>query len=49
MWSRNDRIRYRRRMMTAKSVAETILSVYQLPSDVVVDEILLRPMMGDID
>ncbi len=49
MWSRNDRKRYRHRMMSAKGVAESILAVYQTPPDVVVDEIHLRPMMGDID
>jgi short-subunit dehydrogenase len=49
MWSLKDRKRYRHRMMNAKSVAEAILSIYLMPPDVVADEILLRPMFGDID
>lgn len=49
MWSASMRKKYAHRMMTAKSVAETILSIYQLPDDVVVDEIIIRPLPGDID
>ncbi len=49
MWSREQLKRYRHRMMSARSVAEAVLSVYQMPPDVVVDEILLRPMLGDVD
>ena len=48
MWSAADRKTYGRRMMRPKSVAEAVLSVYQMPDDVVVDEIVLRPMRGDI-
>lgn len=49
MWSTGDRKKYSRRMMRAKSVAETVLAIYQLPEDVVVDEIIIRPMKGDIE
>ncbi len=49
MWSSSDRKKYKNRMMTAKSVAESVLAVYQMPDDVVTDEILLRPIKGDID
>ncbi|MGA2622499.1 MAG: SDR family oxidoreductase [Bacteroidota bacterium] len=49
MWSRPDRRKFSRRMMSAKSVAEAILSVYRMPEDVVVDELILRPVRGDID
>lgn len=48
MWSKADREKYRSRMMKAKSVAEAVLAVYQMPSDVVVEEIVLRPIQGDI-
>ncbi|HLX13000.1 MAG TPA: SDR family oxidoreductase [Bacteroidota bacterium] len=48
MWSKGDQKKYRKRMMSPKSVAETILSIYRLPDDVVSDEILLRPMSGNI-
>ncbi len=49
MWSGGDRKKHGHRMMKAKSVAEAVLSVYQMPDDVVVDEIVLRPMKGDIE
>jgi NADP-dependent 3-hydroxy acid dehydrogenase YdfG len=49
MWSRAMRKKYSHQMMKPESVAEAVLSVYQLPNDVVVDDIILRPVMGDID
>lgn len=49
MWSAQDRRTYGRRMMRAKSVAEAVLAVYRMPGDVVVDELRLRPVKGDID
>ena len=49
MWSAADRRKFSHRMMKAKSVAEAVLEVFQLPDDVVMDEIVLRPVMGDID
>lgn len=49
MWSREDRRKYRGRMMSPKSVAEVILALYQMPPDVVVEEIVFRPIQGDID
>ena len=49
MWSRADRRKFSRRMMSAKSVAEAILAVYRMPEDVVIDEVILRPVRGDID
>lgn len=41
--------KYSSRMMKAKSVAETVLSVFQMPEDVVVDEIIIRPIKGDLN
>jgi len=49
MWSAADRRRFSHRMMKAKSVAEAVLAAYQMPGDVVADEITLRPVLGDID
>jgi short-subunit dehydrogenase len=49
MWSIRDRKKYGKRMMSAKGVAEAVLSIYQMPMDIVVDEIVLRPIKGDID
>lgn len=48
MWNPKMRKKYSSRMMKAKSVAEAILSVYQMPDDVVVDEIVVRPVLGDL-
>ena len=49
MWSAGNRRKHGHRMMRAKSVAEAVLSLYQMPDDVVVDEMVIRPMLGDID
>jgi short-subunit dehydrogenase len=49
MWSAKDRKKFSRRMMSPKSVAEAVLAIYQMPVDVVVDEIRIRPMKGDIE
>ena len=49
MWSSSDRKKYKNQMMSARGVAEAVLSVFQMPDDVVTDEILLRPISGDID
>jgi 3-oxoacyl-[acyl-carrier protein] reductase len=48
MWSSADRKKYSQRMMSAQSVAECILQIYRFPSDVVCEEIVLRPVLGDI-
>ncbi len=49
MWSRSTRRRLGNRMMRAASVAEAVLAAYQMPDDVVVDQIVVRPMMGDVE
>ena len=48
IWSSKIREKHADRMMKAKSVAEAILSVYQMPDDVVVDEFVVRPITGDL-
>ena len=48
MWSAAARKRYRRRMMSAASVAEAVVSIYLMPADVVVDEMVIRPVGGDL-
>ena len=48
MWSAAMRRKYGHRMMRAKSVGEAVLSAYRMPDDVVVDEIVIRPIKGDI-
>jgi 3-oxoacyl-[acyl-carrier protein] reductase len=48
MWGAADRKRYSHRMMRSKSVAESVLAAYQMPDDLVVDEMVVRPVGGDI-
>ena len=48
MWSAASRKRNAHRMMSATSVAEAVLALYQLPSDVVPEEVVLKPIKGDI-
>ena len=48
MWSPADRKRHGKRMMSAKSVAEAVLAAYALPDDIVVEDLVVRPIAGDI-
>ena len=48
MWRTSTREKYRDRMMSPAGVAETVLQAYLLPADVLVDEISVRPLMGDL-
>jgi short-subunit dehydrogenase len=48
MWHASTREKYRGRMMSPAGVAEAVLQVYLLPSDVLVDEVSVRPVMGDL-
>jgi short-subunit dehydrogenase len=49
MWSSAMRKKYSHRMMKARSVGEAVLSIYRMPDDLVVDEMVVRPLAGDID
>ena len=49
MWSPATRRTHSRRMMKAKSVAEAVVALYQFPPDVVPEEIVLRPVGGDLE
>jgi short-subunit dehydrogenase len=48
MWSAEDRKRFGKRMMAPKSVAEAVLAAYQMPRDLIVEELVVRPQLGDI-
>lgn len=48
MWSPAARKKHRSRMMTARGVAEAVVSAYLMPQDVVVDEMIIRPIGGDL-
>jgi short-subunit dehydrogenase len=49
MWSAPSRRKYSRRMMRPSSVAEAVLAAYRMPGDAVLDEIVVRPLLGDIE
>jgi 3-oxoacyl-[acyl-carrier protein] reductase len=49
IWHPKVRRKYAWRMMQAKSVAEAILAAYQMPDDLVVDEMVVRPIHGDLN
>jgi short-subunit dehydrogenase len=48
MWHEGVRKKYSHRMMKPNSVAEAVVQIYRFPPDVVADEIILRPVMGDL-
>jgi short-subunit dehydrogenase len=49
MWSAGARRRHGHRMMRAASVAEVVADLFQSPGDVVPEEVILRPPLGDIE
>jgi NADP-dependent 3-hydroxy acid dehydrogenase YdfG len=49
MWSTAARKKHHGRMMSARGVAEAVVSAYLMPSDVVVDEMIIRPIGGDLE
>jgi short-subunit dehydrogenase len=48
MWSPGDLKKFRKRMMSPKSVAEAVLAAYQMPQDLIVEELVVRPQLGDL-
>jgi short-subunit dehydrogenase len=48
MWNKKSREQYSHRMMSARSVAEAVVQVYRFPGDILCEEIVLRPPLGDI-
>ncbi|MFI5250988.1 MAG: SDR family oxidoreductase [Bacteroidota bacterium] len=48
MWPAGVRRKYAGRMMKPESLAEVIVNIFRMPPDVVTDEIVLRPQMGDL-
>ena len=49
MWPRQVLKRRGKAMMSPRSVAEALLEIFRLPDDVVVEELVLRPPMGDVN
>jgi len=48
MWSAGARKKYRARMMSPAGVAAAVVGAYLMPPDVVIDEMVVRPVRGDI-
>jgi NADP-dependent 3-hydroxy acid dehydrogenase YdfG len=48
MWSQGSRQRYSTRMMTPREIAEIILHAAEQPKKVVIEDIVIRPIKGDI-
>jgi len=48
MWSPSSRKKHASRMMSPAGVAAAVVGAYLLPADVVVDEMVVRPVRGDI-
>ncbi len=48
MWSKSVRKKYHQKMMQPEDVADAIVSVYCQPQRMTTDEIVLRPLEGDL-
>jgi NADP-dependent 3-hydroxy acid dehydrogenase YdfG len=48
MWSPASRQRYGKRMMLPKDVAEVVLQVAGQPKKVVIEDVIIRPIKGDL-
>ncbi len=48
MWESKARQRYRNRMMTPADIAEITFDVYNKPKKVVIEDLIVRPVRGDI-
>ncbi|MDP3150156.1 MAG: SDR family oxidoreductase [Ignavibacteria bacterium] len=48
IWSDDVRSKYAERMMKASDVAESLLSIYKQTGNIVTEEIVLKPILGDL-
>jgi len=48
MWSGSTRLKYHHPMMSAEDVARIVVSVFQAPRSAHIEEIVLRPQLGDL-
>jgi NADP-dependent 3-hydroxy acid dehydrogenase YdfG len=48
MWSPSSRQKYHKRMMTTKEIADIVVMVASQPKKVVMEEVLIRPIKGDL-
>lgn len=49
IWDKESRKKFSHRMMKPHSVADVVLEIFRFPSDVVCEDIILRPQLGNID
>jgi len=48
MWDSKSRQRYKNRMMSAADIATIVLQIYQQPRKVLIEDVIVRPVKGDI-
>lgn len=48
MWDSKTRQRYKSRMMSPADIAKIVLQVYQQPRKVLIEDVIVRPVKGDI-
>ena len=48
MWSKSTRKKYHQKMMQPEDVADAVVSIYCQPQRMTTDEIILRPIEGDL-
>jgi 3-oxoacyl-[acyl-carrier protein] reductase len=48
MWDRNERKKYHNKMMQPEDIAEVVVSVVRQPKRVLTEEIVIRPVEGDL-
>lgn len=48
MWDSKVRAKYKNRMMTPKEIAEIILSIASQPKKVVIEDVVIKPIKGDL-
>jgi NADP-dependent 3-hydroxy acid dehydrogenase YdfG len=48
MWDSKSRQRYRNRMMSPSDIAKIVLQVYEQPKKVMIEDVIVRPIKGDI-
>jgi short-subunit dehydrogenase len=49
MWTAAERKKYSYRMMRPRSIAEAIVAAFRMPADAVIEEMIVRPPLGDIE
>jgi len=48
MWDSKSRQRYKSRMMSPADIAKIVLQIYQQPRKVLIEDVIVRPVKGDI-